>query len=132
MGRWKRLPLKISAAKMAKFLIHCLGRKSLSSSRKIFFILRRQSLNAKSRDVSPYIRFLINILTAVIVVGSGISIHFITNPFGGGLIYLDTMKLPIFNLLLSDVLSVMWLIWVMNMVNWSKGVDGQMPGIVAI
>ncbi|HUQ85641.1 MAG TPA: MraY family glycosyltransferase [Candidatus Limnocylindrales bacterium] len=88
--------------------------------------------NAKSRDVSPYIRFLINIFTAVIVVGSGISIHFITNPFGGGLIFLDTMRIPIFNLLLSDVLSVMWLIWVMNMVNWSKGVDGQMPGIVAI
>lgn len=88
--------------------------------------------NSRSTDVSPYIRFLVNILTAVIVVGSGISIHFITNPFGGGLIYLDSMKLPIFNLLLSDVLSVMWLIWVMNMVNWSKGVDGQMPGIVAI
>ncbi len=88
--------------------------------------------NSRSRDISPYVRFLINILTAVIVVGSGISIHFITNPFGGGLIYLDSMKLPIFNLLLSDVVSVMWLIWVMNMVNWSKGVDGQMPGIVAI
>ncbi|MGH7204102.1 MAG: MraY family glycosyltransferase, partial [Candidatus Levyibacteriota bacterium] len=31
-----------------------------------------------------------------------------------------------------DVISVLWLIWVMNMLNWSKGVDGQMPGIVAI
>jgi UDP-GlcNAc:undecaprenyl-phosphate/decaprenyl-phosphate GlcNAc-1-phosphate transferase len=88
--------------------------------------------NSRSRDVSPYFRFLINILTAVIVVGSGISIHFITNPFGGGLIYLDAMKIPVLNLLLSDLVSVLWLIWVMNMVNWSKGVDGQMPGIVAI
>ena len=25
-----------------------------------------------------------------------------------------------------------WIVWVMNMLNWSKGVDGQMPGIVAI
>ncbi|HVF69565.1 MAG TPA: MraY family glycosyltransferase [Xanthomonadales bacterium] len=88
--------------------------------------------NSRSRDVSPYFRFLINIFTAVIIVGSGISIHFITNPFGGGLIHLDALRLPIINLLLSDVVSVLWLIWVMNMVNWSKGVDGQMPGIVAI
>lgn len=93
-------------------------------------------LNAKSKDASPYLRFLMNIITAVIVVASGISIHFITNPFGGGVLQLDTMKLSIplipFSLLASDVISVLWLIWVMNMLNWSKGVDGQMPGIVAI
>jgi UDP-GlcNAc:undecaprenyl-phosphate GlcNAc-1-phosphate transferase len=93
-------------------------------------------LNARSKDVSPYLRFLVNILTAVIVVGSGISIHFITNPFTGGLIHLDTIKLMIpgipLAIALSDVISVIWLIWIMNMINWSKGVDGQMPGIVAI
>lgn len=80
-------------------------------------------LNARSKDVSPYLRFLINILTAVIVVGSGVSIKFLTNPFGG--IYIP----PI---LISYLISIVWLIWVMNMLNWSKGIDGQMPGIVAI
>lgn len=80
-------------------------------------------LNANGRDVSPYLRFLINILTAGIVVASGISIKFITNPFGG-ILHLD----PI----VSALVSVVWLVWVMNMLNWSKGVDGQMPGIVAI
>ncbi|MBA3723400.1 MAG: undecaprenyl/decaprenyl-phosphate alpha-N-acetylglucosaminyl 1-phosphate transferase [Candidatus Levybacteria bacterium] len=93
-------------------------------------------LNAQSKDVSPYLRFLVNILTAIIVVGSGVSIHFITNPFGPGVLQLDAIKFAIpmlpFSLLLSDVVSVLWLIWVMNMINWSKGVDGQMPGIVAI
>jgi UDP-GlcNAc:undecaprenyl-phosphate/decaprenyl-phosphate GlcNAc-1-phosphate transferase len=93
-------------------------------------------LNAHSKDVSPYLRFLINILTAVIVVASGVSIHFITNPFNGGLIHFDAIKLALpylpFSLALSDVISVLWLIWIMNMINWSKGVDGQMPGIVAI
>ncbi len=88
--------------------------------------------NTRSSDVSPYIRFLINIATAVIVVKSGVSIHFITNPFGGGLLHFDTIRIPIINFLLSDIVSVFWLIWVMNMINWSKGVDGQMPGIVAI
>jgi UDP-GlcNAc:undecaprenyl-phosphate GlcNAc-1-phosphate transferase len=82
-------------------------------------------LNAKGKDVPPYLRFLINILTAVIVVGSGVSIRFITNPFGG-IIHLDAIKI------VSDFISVIWLVWVMNMLNWSKGIDGQMPGIVAI
>lgn len=82
-------------------------------------------LNAQSKDVSPYLRFLINILTAAIVVGSGVSIRFITNPFGG-IIHLDAVKI------VSDFVSVIWLVWVMNMLNWSKGIDGQMPGIVAV
>lgn len=92
-------------------------------------------LNAKSKDVSPYLRFLINILTAIIVVGSGVSIRFITNPFGG-IIHLDAIKISLLilpvTILLSDLISVIWLVWVMNMLNWSKGIDGQMPGIVAI
>jgi UDP-GlcNAc:undecaprenyl-phosphate GlcNAc-1-phosphate transferase len=93
-------------------------------------------LNAQAKDVSPYLRFCINILTAVIVVGSGVSIHFITNPFGPGVIHLDTIMytLPFlpFTIRLSDLISVLWLVWVMNMLNFSKGIDGQMPGIVAI
>lgn len=93
-------------------------------------------LNAQSKDVSPYIRFLMNFVTAIIVVASGVSIPFITNPFGAGILHLDSIKLTLsllpFSFTLSDVVAVIWLVWVMNMLNWSKGVDGQMPGIVAI
>jgi UDP-GlcNAc:undecaprenyl-phosphate/decaprenyl-phosphate GlcNAc-1-phosphate transferase len=88
-------------------------------------------------DISPYIRFGINILCALIIVASGISVNFITNPLGG-ILYLNTLGMP-FNflgiqgiILLSDIVAVLWIVWVMNMLNWSKGVDGQMPGIVAI
>jgi len=88
-------------------------------------------------DISPYFRFLINIITALIVVGSGITIPFITNPFGG-ILYLNSIKLS-FDLLglhsiilFSDLIAMVWIVWVTNMLNWSKGVDGQMPGIVAI
>ncbi len=80
-------------------------------------------------DISPYARFVANIASALIVVLSGISIPYITNPFGG-IIYLDSIKVTIFTL--SDILAIFWIVWVMNMLNWSKGVDGQMPGIVAI
>ena len=53
-------------------------------------------LNAISQDASPYLRFLINILCAIIVVGSGVSITFITNPFGG-VLYLDHIFSPLFS-----------------------------------
>jgi len=88
-------------------------------------------------DLSPYLRFAINIFCALIVVGNGITIAFITNPFGG-ILHLNTIGFPVvlfgINMLfrLSDLLAVVWIVWVMNMLNWSKGVDGQMPGVVAI
>lgn len=89
------------------------------------------TFNARSKDVSPYLRFLVNILCAVIVVGSGISIPFITNPLGG-ILPLNFLLVPMLGITLGDVIAGIWIIWVMNMLNWSKGVDGQMPGIVAI
>lgn len=89
-------------------------------------------------DVSRYIRFAINIICGLIVVLSGVGIPFINNPFGGGIIHLDTLRwtFTFFGthsiIIFSDLLALLWIVWVMNMLNWSKGVDGQMPGIVAI
>lgn len=83
-------------------------------------------------DLSPYLRFFSNIACAVLVVVSGVDLPFITNPFGG-ILHLDKLFLgiPIFTYL-PQILAVVWIVWVMNMLNWSKGVDGQMPGIAAI
>src|SRR3989304_5849820 len=48
-------------------------------------------------DLSPYIRFFINILCAVFVVYFGVNVAFITNPFGG-ILYLNTLELPFINI----------------------------------
>lgn len=80
-------------------------------------------------DISPYIRFTVNFICAIIVVAAGVSVNFITNPLGG-ILYLNEFHLGF--IFLSDLVAVLWIVWVMNMLNWSKGVDGQMPGIVAI
>ena len=85
-------------------------------------------------DINPYLRFAINIFCAVFVVFMGANIPFITNPFGG-ILFLSKIDIPLLGPLftfLPNLIAVAWIVWVMNMLNWSKGVDGQMPGIVAI
>lgn len=89
-------------------------------------------------DVHPYIRLGINVLAAILVVSGGAGIAFINNPFGSGVIHFDTIRLS-FDFLghhsvlpIADLLAVVWITWVINIVGWSGGVDGQMPGFVAI
>lgn len=86
-------------------------------------------------DLSPYLRFAANIIAAAVVVINGVNVSFITNPFGG-ILYLSNFTIPVpffhFYITLAHIIAVIWIVWVMNMLNWSKGVDGQMPGIVAI
>lgn len=86
-------------------------------------------------DLSPYIRFFLNILCAVLVVAAGVRIPFITNPLGG-ILEFHTLHMPFYIQYLAfyvpHFLAVIWIVWVMNMLNWSKGVDGQMPGIAGV
>ncbi len=86
-------------------------------------------------DISPYFRFVINIIAAVIVVFAGVNVPFITNPFGG-ILFLNSLNVPFLGLIelnfIPYLIAIIWIVWVINMLNWSKGVDGQMPGIVAI
>jgi UDP-GlcNAc:undecaprenyl-phosphate GlcNAc-1-phosphate transferase len=93
------------------------------------------------RDLNPYFRLITCTLAALIVVGSGIGIAFITNPFGppGSIIQLREPQLTFYFLsqvrhlwIIADLFAVIWIVWMTNIVNWSKGLDGQMPGFVAI
>jgi UDP-GlcNAc:undecaprenyl-phosphate GlcNAc-1-phosphate transferase len=88
-------------------------------------------------DLSPYLRFILNILIAITVVGFGLGIPYISNPFGGVIdLSQPQIYISFFGVkkiwILADLLAVFWLVWLINMVNWSKGVDGQLPGFVAI
>lgn len=80
----------------------------------------------KYKNFSPYLRLLGQFIASAAVVFSGIGIDFITNPLGG-IIYLNSF-VPFF----GDILAVIWIVWIMNMINWSKGVDGQMPSIAVV
>lgn len=80
-------------------------------------------LDDKYPGFSPYLRLLGQFIAAGFVVFSGIGINFITNPLGG---------IINFPPLLSFIMALVWIVWVMNMINWSKGVDGQMPSITTV
>ena len=89
------------------------------------------------RDLKPSLRFLFNIVVALIVVSSGIGIAYLSNPFGG-VIDLSQPQLH-FNFfgprniwLLADLFAVFWIVWCSNIVGWSAGVEGQLPGFVVI
>lgn len=88
-------------------------------------------------DVSPYVRFFFNFLIAGVTILFGLGIPYIGNPLGG-VIRLDTVVLTVsfFGshtfLLFANLFAIFWIVTLMNFVNWSKGVDGQMPGFVAI
>ena len=90
------------------------------------------------KDISPKLRLITNLITAIIVVGSGIGIAYISNPLGSGVIDLSFLKIN-FNFIgphsiwvISDILAIIWIIWCMNVVGWATGVDGQLPGFTAI
>lgn len=90
-------------------------------------------------DLSPYLRLLTNLLAALIVIGAGIGISFVTNPFGEGVIPLNQLKWGFQFLgehreiiLLADLFALLWIPFVMNAINWSSGLDGQIAGVVPI
>lgn len=91
------------------------------------------------KDLNPYLRLGLGFTAAICVVWGGIGIAFVTNPLGSGVLQLDWPRLS-FQLLgkertiwlMSDLFSMFWIVWTMNMVNWSKGLDGQLPGIVIV
>jgi UDP-GlcNAc:undecaprenyl-phosphate/decaprenyl-phosphate GlcNAc-1-phosphate transferase len=88
-------------------------------------------------DLSPYLRFVANLLISGLVIAFGLGIPYISNPFGG-VIRLDFWQIPLnfFGLhyiwVVADILAIIWLTWSTNMINWSKGIDGQLPGFVTI
>lgn len=77
-------------------------------------------------DISPYLRLIIGVVAAIVVVATGVVIAYISNPLGAGVIYFNMR-------LLTQILTVLWIVWGMNFVNMgAKGLDGQLPGVTVI
>jgi UDP-GlcNAc:undecaprenyl-phosphate/decaprenyl-phosphate GlcNAc-1-phosphate transferase len=74
-------------------------------------------------DPSPYLRLTGLFLAAGIVVAGGIYIQYITNPFDGIINLLEVLAIP---------LTLLWIVSLTTVIDWVKGFDGQLPGIVVV
>lgn len=90
------------------------------------------------KGLNPYFRLGINLLSTLIIVASGIGIAFVSNPMGG----IIDLSWPRFNFylwgqsheiwILADIFAIIWIPALMNAINWSSGVDGQISGVITI
>lgn len=84
-------------------------------------------------DLSPLLRLFTLTVSALPVILAGVKIY-TTNPFGSGILYYDWWKFSLLGFdfsLPADLLLVFWIVWMSNMVNWTKGAS-QLPGISVI
>ncbi|MBI4039908.1 undecaprenyl/decaprenyl-phosphate alpha-N-acetylglucosaminyl 1-phosphate transferase [Candidatus Daviesbacteria bacterium] len=104
-------------------------------------------IDDKKPNFNPYLRLILLFGAAGVAVASGIGISFIANPLANfnlpilgssQFIQLDQIIIP-FNILgphriilLADIFAFIWIVVLMQIINWSKGVDGQMPGITSV
>lgn len=79
-------------------------------------------------NLNPYFRLLTNIAVAMIIIHSGIKINFITNPLGG----IINLNFNLWLINLADLTTLVWILWCMNIIGWSAGVAGQLPGFITI
>lgn len=88
-------------------------------------------------DIHPFIRLGTGLLASLLVVNAGINIGYVSNPFGSGILTIPQISFLSTHLLtnifsLPGLLTIFFMMWNMNILNWSKGVDGQLPGFVSI
>lgn len=74
---------------------------------------------------NPLLRLSLLFLIVSLVVPFGIIIKFVGSPFGG---IWQFSNLEFF----SAVLTVVWIVWILNLLSWSNGIDGQYCGIIGI
>ncbi len=87
------------------------------------------------KSIKPWQKFLGQTVAALVVVLSGIGIDSITNPFGGQ-IDLDILKISIsfgssifWIIILADIFSLIWILGMVNTVNFLDGMDGLAAGV---
>ena len=83
---------------------------------------------------NPLLRLFLLFISVLPVVLSGVVIYTVSSPFGG-FVALNIIEVTLKNTTISLIpllVTSLWIVWLMNVLSWSNGVDGQFPGIVGI
>ena len=75
------------------------------------------------KELRPLPKLIGQIGAALVAMGFGVRIEFITNPFGSGMIYLGLWGIP---------LTILWIVGMTNLVNFLDGLDGLAAGVSTI
>lgn len=91
-----------------------------------------------TRGLNPFLRLAIQFVAAALLVLGGIGISSISNPLGGAIV-LDSWNIPVslgdltFTFtVLADVLTVLWVMVMINAFNWIDGVPGMTSSVSAV
>jgi UDP-GlcNAc:undecaprenyl-phosphate/decaprenyl-phosphate GlcNAc-1-phosphate transferase len=83
---------------------------------------------------NPLLRLLLLFSAIGVLVFSQVVITTVANPLGG-VLDLSIFKISVDHLsvsILMYIFTALWVGWVINMMSWSNGIDGQFSGIVGI
>ncbi|MBD3157006.1 undecaprenyl/decaprenyl-phosphate alpha-N-acetylglucosaminyl 1-phosphate transferase [Candidatus Peregrinibacteria bacterium] len=86
-------------------------------------------------DINPWIRLFVQLMAALTIVISGIGISSISNPFGGDIV-LDRFGIKfsfgdlMFQItLLADLFTIIWIVLIVNTMNFLDGLNGLVSGV---
>jgi len=91
-------------------------------------------------NLKPRAQFIAPIVASLVVIGSGIGVEFVTNPFGSGILHLDQFQWQIRSvsgrtlsfILIADLFTFVWLMGMMFTTKLLDGLDGLVSGITTI
>ena len=83
---------------------------------------------------NPLLRLFLLFVCVTPALTSGLRIDFIGNPFTGVINFsqftfnIGVVQIPY----ISAIVTAVWIVWVLNVLSWSNGIDGQYCGIIGI
>ena len=83
---------------------------------------------------NPLLRLLLLFLCVLPVILSGLVVSTVSIPFNG-LVNLGNISISVGSVsipVVSAVLTMIWVVWMMNSLSWSNGIDGQFAGVIGI
>ena len=83
---------------------------------------------------NPFLRLLLLFFCVLPIILSGLVVSTVSIPFDGLVelgqlsIVVGAVSIPV----VSAVLTMVWVVWMMNALSWSNGIDGQFAGVIGI